>query len=218
MKTIEQMAKGNALVAVKNEGENVLVVVTDSKNIGKIVAQMGYANGNFVKESPELEGVKVVDVKPSIYRKISKIVKSVSEGVTFKADDENLKKLTEVLADENNLYDLNAILAGTELGKRTVFLVEKDGAFGLAKTSFGRKSATAEKLKEAGYNTVGRFDVENQINFVNVGITMDELIVLPIDETAKEYVVSLIPAKEEGEQTAAEGESEQPAEAEQAAE
>lgn len=204
MKTLEQMTKGNALVAVKNVGENVLVVVTDVKNIGKIVAQMAFEN-NYNAEAPVLDGIKVVDVKSSIYRKISKIVKSVSEGVTFAADDENLKKLSEVLADENNLYDLNAILAATNLEKRTIFVVVKDGGFGLAKTSFGRKSATADKLKNAGYEILGRFDVDNQIAFVNVGITLEEPVVVPVDEETKNYVMTLIPVKaEETEEGAAE--------------
>lgn len=196
MKTLEQMTKGNALVAVKNVGENVLVVVTDAKNIGKVVAQMVFEN-NYNVNAPALNGIKVVDVKSSIYRKISKIVKSVADGVTFKADDEALKKLSEVLADENNLYDLNAILDATDLDKRTIFVVSKDGGFGLAKTSFGRKTATANKLKEAGYEVVARFDVDNQIAFVNVGITVEDLVVVPVDEATKDFVLTLAPATEE---------------------
>lgn len=196
MKTLEQMTKGNALVAVKNVGENVKVVVTDIKNIGKVVAQFAF-DGIYNVESPNLEGLKVVDVKSSIYRKISKIVKSATEAVEFKADDEALKKLSEVLADENNLYDLNAILAGTDLEKRTIFVVAKDGSFGLAKTTVGRKTATADKLKEAGYEVKTRFDVDNQIAFINVVISLDELNVTPVSEEDANYVMWLVPVKEE---------------------
>ena len=197
MKTLENMTKGNALVAVKNLGEKLHIVVTDSKNIGKVVAQWAFPVGNFNENTPVLEPIKVVDVKASIYRKISKIVKSVEEAVEFDANDEKLKKLSEVLANEEENYDLNSILAAAELGKRTIIVVSKDGGFGLAKTTTGRKSATIDKLKEAGYNVEGRFDVDNQKSFINVAITTDELKVTGIDEATKDYVLSLVPAKEE---------------------
>lgn len=215
MKNLESLAKGNALVAVVNKGETTEVVVADAKHIAWVIAALVINPDTLQRENE----VRLVAAKPSVYKKVSKITNDPLNPVVFAADSEELKPIAELAANEEELFDVEAILA-TYTGKIRVFVVEKDGQFGLVKANFGIKSILEGNLKEAGYNVVATGIIEGPavLPFAplrRVAGKKAELIVYPVSAEVKDYVVAMFP-KEEAPAEEAEVPAEQPVDVEAA--
>lgn len=210
MKTLENLTAGNAFVVVRNEGENLVCVVADKKHVGAIVA--GMLNGTESFGMSEAPVVRVVDVKASIYKKVSKITNDIAQAVTFAANAKEIEKLAAELANEENLYDNAALIAAYEFGSFRMFIAEKDGNAILVKSSTAAKKAVEDKLAELGYTIAGTFVAKEQPQMalfaaMNRANAKENILnEYPVTAEVKEYVLSMVPAKEKApvEETAAE--------------
>lgn len=224
MKTIENFVAGNAFVVVKSEGENLVCVVADKKHVGAVIAGMTFGTTNF--GMCESAVVRAVDVKASIYKKISKITNNIAEAVTFAADAKEIAKLAEVLASEENIYDNNALINGYEFGSFRLFVAEKDGKSYLVKSSTAAKKAVEDALTAAGYTIVSTFVTKDQsvmqlFAAMNRANTKEGILnEYEVSAEVKDYVIAFAPAEEakvevDADETAAEetaAEDEAPAE------
>lgn len=213
MKNLESLAKGHALVAVVNKGENLDLVVADAKHIAWVLAALVINPATLQRENE----VRLVAAKPSVYKKISKITNDPLSPVTFAADAEEIKGVAELLANEEELFDVESILATYE-GKIRVFVTEKDGAFAVVKANPGIRSIVENALKEAGYTVAATGIVEGAavLPFAplrRVAGKKAELITYPVSPEVKDYVIAMFPKNEEPEAGAEEApaETEDPA-------
>lgn len=208
MKNLNSLTKGNALIAVVNKGEKMVFVVSDAKHIAWVAAALAI-NPDTLQPTNE---VRIVEAKPSVYKKISKITNNPAAVVEFPADAEEIKAVAELLADEANFFDVPAILA-EYTGNLRIFVAEKDGKFYLVKTNPGIKSVVEKLLADTGYTVLASGVVKDNevIRFAAMKRMMGkgaELVVNEVSPAIKDEFVELFkveePAKEETEAPAEE--------------
>lgn len=201
MKSLNSLTKGNALIAVVNKGEKMAFVVADAKHIAWVAAALAI-NAETLQPTNE---VRVVEAKPTVYKKISKIGNNPAAVVEFPADAEEIKAVAELLADEANLFDIQEILAAYT-GKLRIFVAEKDSKFYVAKTNPGIKSVVEKLLADNGYTVVtsGIVEDNNVIRFAAIKRLAGkgaELETYEVTPAVKDELVELFkveePAKEE---------------------
>lgn len=203
MKNLSSVTKGNALIAVVTKGENLGFVVADAKHIAWVVAALAV--------NPETlcptNDVRVVEAKPSVYKKISKISNNPAAVVEFPADAEEIKAVAELLADESNLFDIPEIIAAYT-GSIRVFVAEKDGKFYVVKANTGIKSVVEKLLADNGYTivTTGLVKDENVIRFAamkRVAGKKAELVTYEVTPEIKDELVELLKPETPADETAA---------------
>lgn len=209
MKKIENMTKGNALVAVKKSSENYEIVVTDKKHVGAVVAALMYGTVSFGMNEVA-EEVTVVEAKSSIYKKISKITSDIENPVVFAQDAPEIKKLVEILANEEEHFDINELVENAELASARVYVVEKDAETSVVKSNPGANKEMETLLE--GYTVLASAKVSDKNVLARLAATYRSnkergLKKYPISIETRDYVIGLITPADVADETAAEADT-----------